>query len=106
MLAPNWKPATAGLNRDGRSSRSPWCARSGASVCFVNNLSATGALVSVDLALEIDEDVVFEVEEIGEIPSRVMRRQGSLFGLMFKLEAIDDVAVRDWLAEINKEGEL
>ncbi len=63
-------------------------------------------MVSVDLALEIDEDVVFEVEDIGEIPSRVMRRQGSLFGLMFKLEAIDDVAVRDWLAEINKEGEL
>ena len=80
-------------------------ARGGASVCVIDNLSATGAMVSVDIVLETGEDVIFEVEEVGEIPARVMHRQTTLYGLMFKLDEIDDAAVRDWLAEVEKEGE-
>ncbi len=76
----------------------------GASACVIDNLSATGALVSADCELENGADVVFEVEEVGEIPVEVVHRQGTLYGLKFKLDEIGDGAVRDWLAEVEKEG--
>lgn len=79
--------------------------KAGASACVIGNVSATGALVSADVDFALGDEVVFEVEEIGALPATVVHRHGTLVGLRFELERIDDAEIHAWLAEVEKEGE-
>lgn len=78
--------------------------QAGARACVIANLSATGALVSAELELAMGAEVVFEVEDIGPLPATVVHRRGSLIGLKFELDRIDNAEIHAWLAEVEKDG--
>ena len=76
---------------------------SGSTAGVIDDISATGALISTDLEFQQGEIVSFELEEFGSIPAQVVHVRDSLIGLSFQMS--DDVAVkfRDWLESLEKE---
>ncbi|MDP6707437.1 MAG: hypothetical protein QF893_13920 [Alphaproteobacteria bacterium] len=72
-------------------------------VCMVDNLSASGALVSSGLAVAAGEAATLEVEGYGAIPARVIRSRNSLTALEFEFAPGEAEPFREWLAAVEKE---
>ena len=69
----------------------------------IDDISATGALISVDHDFPIGEPVSFEIEGFEAIPARVVHARRTLIGLDFQMTPPQADKLSAWLAEVEKE---
>lgn len=65
----------------------------------VDDVSDEGALINCSMELQVGQDVEFEIEESGRIAARVVRVNGTYFGLALQLNETERVQFGAWLED-------
>lgn len=71
--------------------------------CLLDDLSLTGALISVGAALIPGQDIFVILDNDFAIPATVVHNRGSLTGVRFNMDRDDTARFAKWLNALDKE---
>ena len=75
----------------------------GSAPCVIDEVSESGVLVSCTLALKPEQKVIFELEEFGDIPSKVTHARDTMYGLILEFTPKRQKEFVVWLNQTEKE---
>ena len=71
--------------------------------CLLDDLSLTGALISVGAALHPGQDIFVILDNEFAIPATVVHNRGSLTGVRFNMDRDDTARFAKWLNDLDKD---